>query len=236
MNIPSAPPWAKWLGLFCLTLGIVLLPFFLVGDVVEVWVNRLLHTGSAYPQLTSLFLSLLLMSDIVLPLPSSLVSIAAGALQGWLIGFWVSLIGMSVACVLGYGLGRYLGAPALRRFISEGERTRLRIAVQRYGGSTIILFRAVPVLAEASAIFAGISRMHWKRFLGLSILANAGISAVYAGIGAYALELNSFLLAFAGALAVPILGTWLSHRFMPKHQCPPSNRKSVISKQVASKR
>ncbi|MEZ5395647.1 MAG: hypothetical protein R2724_22920 [Bryobacterales bacterium] len=41
------------------------------------------------------------------------------------------------------------------------------------------------------------------RFVLLTALSNLAIALVYAAVGAYALEANSFLLAFAGAIVLP---------------------------------
>jgi hypothetical protein len=63
--------------------------------------------------------------------------------------------------------------------------------------------RPVPVLAEASALIAGVARVPFMRYLTVTVLANAGISTVYSAVGANALRTDSFLLAFAGAVALP---------------------------------
>ena len=42
-----------------------------------------------------------------------------------------------------------------------------------------------------------------KRFFLMTGLANAGIAAIYAAIGAFALATESFLLALAGAIILP---------------------------------
>ena len=67
----------------------------------------------------------------------------------------------------------------------------------------IVVLRAVPVLAEASVVLAGLSEMPLRRFLFLTGLANLGIAATYAAVGAFAVEANSFLVAFAGSILLP---------------------------------
>ena len=42
-----------------------------------------------------------------------------------------------------------------------------------------------------------------RRFLILTGLANLGIAATYASVGAFAVEADSFLLAFAGSILLP---------------------------------
>jgi 3-dehydroquinate synthase len=60
------------------------------------------------------------------------------------------------------------------------------------------------VLAEAATAFAGMARMPIGRFIAMAGLASVGVSAVYAFVGAYAAEAESFVLAFAGAVLVPL--------------------------------
>jgi len=54
----------------------------------------------------------------------------------------------------------------------------------KYGTSALIVSRAVPVLAEASVVCAGVTRMPLSRFLIVTTLSNMAISAAYAAIGA----------------------------------------------------
>jgi membrane protein DedA with SNARE-associated domain len=74
---------------------------------------------------------------------------------------------------------------------------------ERYGSWAVVVTRPVPVLAEAAVVFAGFGRMSWPRFSLMTLAANLGISAMYAGIGAFAVTAHSFLAAFGGAIALP---------------------------------
>ena len=47
--------------------------------------------------------------------------------------------------------------------------------------------------------------MSFRRFFVTTLLADLGISAAYAAVGAFAAAAESFLLAFAGALILPLL-------------------------------
>ena len=76
----------------------------------------------------------------------------------------------------------------------------------------LILFRAVPVLAEASVILAGFARMSPVRFFAMTTPANLGISVAYAAVGTFAVGANSFLLAFAGAILVPAISWGIARR------------------------
>jgi membrane protein DedA with SNARE-associated domain len=86
------------------------------------------------------------------------------------------------------------------------------MAHARWGDWAIIVCRSAPVLAEASVVFAGVAGMPLGRFLPLCGLSNLAIAFVYAFVGKFALEANSFLLAFFGAIALPGLAMLLFRR------------------------
>ena len=59
------------------------------------------------------------------------------------------------------------------------------------------------VLAEVSVIFAGLVRAPFGRFLRLTACSNLGIALGYAAVGAFSMRIDSFLIAFLGALVIP---------------------------------
>ncbi|MDX1982709.1 MAG: VTT domain-containing protein [Bryobacteraceae bacterium] len=180
-------------------LAAILVPFFLWGEQIEAWAGAFVKSGAGWWQAAAV-LAGLLAADVVLPVPSSLLSTAAGALLGFTGGVVSSWLGMTAGCLAGYGLGRWLPPGKL---LGDAEALRLRGASEKYGDWMLILFRAVPVLAEASVFFAGLTGMAWCRFLLMTALSNLGISAVYAAAGAFAARRDSFLLAFASAVLIP---------------------------------
>ncbi|WP_257462037.1 TVP38/TMEM64 family protein [Archangium lipolyticum] len=192
-------------GVFCgLLLAAILVPFALFGDGLEAATRRLLADAPS-PWRCALLLGGLLASDIVLPVPSSLVSTAAGAMLGFWRGLATSWVGMMVSCQVGYVLGARAGGTTLRRVAGEAELARVARASERHGHWFLLLFRGVPVLAEASVVFAGLGRMPPRRFLSVCALSNLGCSASYAALGALAMETGSFLLLFTGMVLLPAL-------------------------------
>ncbi|AUX46510.1 hypothetical protein SOCE26_080160 [Sorangium cellulosum] len=194
--------WLGWAGFSGLLLSAILVPFFLFADSIEAAARRLLASppsGTA----TALVLGGLLAGDIVLPVPSSLVNTAAGALLGFWRGTGVTWAGMMVSAGLGYLLGARAGAPALQRMVGAAELERLARSAERHGPWFLLLFRGVPVLAEASVVVAGAGRMPRRVFFTVTALANLGIAATYAAVGASAARLTSSLLLFAGIVLLP---------------------------------
>ena len=184
----------------------IIVPFTIWEDAILAWTDRFTHTpGNAGAVAATL--AALLAADIVLPVPSSLVSTAAGALLGFWLGALTSWMGMTLGSLAGYALGK-----ASPRWLGAADRDRLENARKKWGDWIVIVFRPVPVLAEASCVFAGASAMPLRRFAMLASLANLGISLAYAGTGAFAASRESFLLAFAGAVTIPAIAMFLLRR------------------------
>jgi uncharacterized membrane protein YdjX (TVP38/TMEM64 family) len=161
---------------------LVIAPFLLFGARIEAWAHALLLDRRPAGLAPRALCVLLLASDVVLPVPSSVVSTAAGLWWGLWAGAGLSTLGMQLGSWLGYALG--MRATALRRWVGEDEAERLHRAFVRHGEWIVVTLRPVPVLAEASAVFAGFSRMDVRRYTALSLAANACVSLFYAAAGA----------------------------------------------------
>jgi len=191
----------RWAVIWVVLIGLVLVPFFLFETESNAFAERMTRDGTA-TSLASAAIFGLLALDVVLPVPSSIVSTAAGVLLGFWRGAAVVWTGMMVACLIGYLLGARASGLA-RRFVGADGLQRADRLVQRYGGWTIVMCRPVPVLAEASVIFAGLVGAPFARFLTLTALSNLGIALGYAAFGAFSMSVDSFLVAFLGALIIP---------------------------------
>jgi uncharacterized membrane protein YdjX (TVP38/TMEM64 family) len=191
----------RWAVIWVVLIGLVLVPFFLFETEFNAFAARMTR-GDAATWVASTSIFWLLALDVFLPVPSSIVSTAAGVLLGAWRGAMVVWAGMMAACLLGYALGARASGLA-RRFVGEAGLERAEGLVRRYGAWTIVLCRPVPVLAEASVIFAGLVRAPFMRFLALTALSNLGIAVGYATFGAFSMRVDSFLVAFFGALIIP---------------------------------
>jgi membrane protein DedA with SNARE-associated domain len=193
----------RWAVLWILLITIVLLPFVLFGEQFEEFGRQVTRNDTSRWLVAGAVFSLLAF-DVFLPVPSSIVSTGAGVLLGFAAGTTVVWSGMMAGCLLGYAVGAR-GATAARKLVGEDGIARAADLVERYGDLTIVLCRPVPVLAEASIVFAGLVRANYGRFLRLTGASNLGIAAGYAAVGAYSSRLDtySFLIAFVGALLLP---------------------------------
>jgi uncharacterized membrane protein YdjX (TVP38/TMEM64 family) len=195
----------RWLLLAAIILSIILIPWFLWGERIESWSHDLIQTATVHAGWVAATLALLLATDVLVPAPSSVVSTALGFLLGFPGGSLASWAAMTASSTLGYWLARS-GRPLTRRLIGDVELEHLDALGRRLGSWMVVVCRPIPVLAEASVLFVGMAHMPMGHFLLLTALSNLGISMVYAAIGAYSASLNSFLLAFVGAILVPLIG------------------------------
>jgi uncharacterized membrane protein YdjX (TVP38/TMEM64 family) len=185
-----------------LLLGFIIVPFLLFGGVIESWTAGQLAREEAAALSAAIGIALLA-SDVILPIPSSLIGTALGAILGAPLGTLAGTIGLSAACVIGYVLGVLARPGVVEPLVAAPDRQLLETWLSRYGIAALILCRAVPVLAEASVIVAGAMRVSPVPALVATTLANLGISAVYAWVGSFASDAPTFLAAFLAAIAIP---------------------------------
>jgi uncharacterized membrane protein YdjX (TVP38/TMEM64 family) len=128
----------------------------------------------------------LLVTDVVLPVPSSIIMVWLGASHGWLAGAALSLAGGVGAAALAFWLGRR-GGPLFQRIVPGAERVRADAFLARWGVLAIAVTRPVPIVAETLAVVAGASpAVSWR---GMLIAATVGCTpwAVAYGLAGAAL-------------------------------------------------
>ncbi len=157
----------------------------------------------------------LLVADVGLPVPSSLVMVAHGALFGAVVGTLLSLLGSVGADLAGFAIGRR-GGPLLSRLVFAEERERADRLLSRWGALAILVTRPVPLLAETVVILAGASPLGWRR-VALAALAGSLPGAMfYALTGALAASFQNGPLVFGLVLLVAglfwLIGRWVGRR------------------------
>lgn len=171
--------------------------------------SRWLERGGLWAALLGVAL---LIADIVLPVPSSLVMIAHGAIFGAMIGTLLSLIGSVGAAIAGFAIGRR-GGSLLERLVPAEERARVDRLLIRWGALAIVVSRPVPLLAETVAIMAGASPMSWRRAILASIAGSFPPALLYALTGSVAASFESGALMF-GFVVLVSASFWLISRWV----------------------
>ena len=166
--------------------------------------------------------ALLALESFGLPVPGETALIACSVLasQGSLSIVSVVVVGVAAAIIgdnLGYWAARKGGRPLLERhrltreyaqkYLPKGERF-----FAKHGGKAVFIGRFVAVLRVTSAWIAGISHMHWWRFLGWNaaggIVWATGVSLISYYLGdAAAQAIGRYgLFAAGGAVLLTALG------------------------------
>jgi membrane protein DedA with SNARE-associated domain len=176
---------------------------------------------------------LVLVEDFGVPAPGETVLIAAAVYAGAgqlnivavaVIGFVAAVVGDNI----GFAIGRFGGRRVVLRFGRYVLLTPRRLDTAesfftRHGGKVVTIARFVEGLRQANGIIAGITGMHWRRFLAfnalgaalwvglwvsLGDLAGNHITAIYTTVSRYEL----YLLLTVAALIVAVIARHLLRR------------------------
>ena len=173
----------------------------------------------------------LLVVDVVLPVPSSVIMVANGAIFGILVGSLLSLAGSTGAAMVGFAIGRR-GGSLLSRVVTPAEVDRANQLLDRWGLLAIIVTRPIPLLAESMAVIAGTSRLGWRPVFVAVVTGAIPASIIYAVAGALSSGFASgaivfvlvMLLAAAFWLAGDVIGKRLGRSANSRGATVPDSR------------
>lgn len=140
----------------------------------------------------------LLLVDVAIPVPSSLVMTTQGAVFGVVVGSVLGLVGSVGATLVGFALGRR-GSGMIQRFVQGEAADRSSSLIERQGTLAIIVTRPLPVLAEATAIVAGSTAMTWSQVIRGALIGCLPAAVIYSIAGAYASSVAS------GMMVLPVV-------------------------------
>ena len=140
---------------------ILLLPFLVLGGSLDAALGG--------PQLTALLAEAggwawlvgiaLLVADLVLPILSTAVMAALGAVYGTVVGGLIDALGSFLSGTIGYVVCRRLGRRAALWLLGERDLRRATLLADRHGGWLVAVSRAPPLMPEAVACAAGLVGM-----------------------------------------------------------------------------
>lgn len=191
---------------FFLLAALVLIPFGIWGEGLEIMFSQegTINLLQSYGNWAWLVGMGLLMADLLLPLPNSLIMSAFGYVYGWFWGGALAVAGSFLAGALGYELCRRIGEKAVSWILGEKDRSRGEKLFSTSGGWLVALSRWLPVLTEVVACLAGLNRMPSRRFY-LSLFAGTlPLGFTYAAIGAVGVE-NPTWAIVVSVLLPPVL-------------------------------
>ena len=135
--------------------ALVLLTFFIWGDsLMEIFsqsgtISWLTKSG----KWAWLLAILLLMGDLLLPLPATLIMAAIGYIYGPIGGGLISAAGSFLAGSFGYWLCRLLGEKTARRVLGEKDYALGKKLSGNVGGWVVVLSRWLPVFPGSNFLY-----------------------------------------------------------------------------------
>jgi uncharacterized membrane protein YdjX (TVP38/TMEM64 family) len=170
--------------------ALVLVTFFIWGDsLMEMFSQSGTTTWlMKHGKWAWLLAILLLMGDLLLPLPATLIMAAIGYIYGPVAGALISAAGSFLAGSLGYWLCRVLGETTARRLLGEKDYALGKKLSGNVGGWVVVLSRWLPVFPEVVSCMAGLTRMPAGYFHGALLCASVPLGFTYAFIGHTGIE------------------------------------------------
>jgi len=176
-----------------------------------------------------------LVEDFGIPEPGETVLIAGAIFAGsgelnvvavGVVGFCAAVVGDNI----GYGIGRFGGRRIVDRwgkyvFLTPERLDKAERFFDRQGAKIITIARFIEGLRQVNGIIAGITEMHWLRFVVYNALgaalwvgtwvsvgyfAGQHITAIYDGITMYSL--------YAAIAAVVLIAAWIIHRIYKRRK------------------
>jgi uncharacterized membrane protein YdjX (TVP38/TMEM64 family) len=227
--------WLRLAAFAAVLLACVLVPFALWGDALDRAAPQWLDAQDARLWIAAFGIALLV-ADVVLPVPSSLVAVMLCVALGPLWGGVCVAAGTWLAFVVGYGLGRLVPEARLRRWVGPVLWDRLRDRASHRALWWISLARPLPVLAEVSALLAGVWRLPAPSVFLHAALTSVALGALYAGSVRLGQQAPGVLLAVVVMLALPAV-LWFGHRVLLRRilRAPdPPESSSTASSSTAS--
>jgi len=171
-------------------------------------------------------LLLVMVEDFGIPVPGETILIAGAIFAGAgrlnvvvvaVVGFLAAVVGDNI----GFAIGHFGGRALVLRWgryvhITEERLDKTEVFFNRHGGKIIVIARFIEGLRQANGIIAGISGMHWRRFLffnaigaglwvgtwvSLGYFAGSHIDTIYHYITNY----SYYLLIAAGVLVAALI-------------------------------
>ena len=150
---------------------------------------------------------LLLIGDLVLPVPGTIVISALGYIYGVVLGGLIAAVGLIAAGCSGYGLGRIFGERFARRWLGDRDYEKGRRLFANKGGWMVAVSRALPILPEVISCTAGLVGMPFRRFAVALACGSVPMGFLFAAIGRAGRETPGWAVVLS--LLLPAL-LWLA--------------------------
>lgn len=154
----------------------------------------------------------LLVADLVLPVPGTVVISALGFIYGTWLGGAIAAGGLLAAGMAGYGVGRLFGENWGRRILGERDWERGGRLFAKQGGWVVAASRALPILPEVISCTAGLVRMPFSRFFVSLVCGSFPMGFTFAAIGRVGHDAAGWAVGLS--VAIPVLLWAVANRWL----------------------
>ncbi len=175
---------------------LIIITFLLLEDLETFFVSSL-NAVSNHPLSYTLVSFLVLASDIILPVPSSIVMYTNGYVLGLFSGATLSLIALMIGSVVGYYLGKFTSMG-----IKSTSDIRTQTILSNYGALSILVTRGIPIISESISIVCGYNQLPFKQYFIMNLIGYIPLCLLYAFCGSIGYNRDTFLISFGCSLLI----------------------------------
>jgi uncharacterized membrane protein YdjX (TVP38/TMEM64 family) len=196
---------------FLISATLITVAFLLFGEMETFFVETL-HHAENNKSVYSLLSFLILASDIILPVPSSIVMYTNGYVLGFFYGFFISLTALMVGAMVGYYLGKFtsMGVKA-----KDDQKADLILA--KYGFMSILITRGIPIISESICLVCGYNKMPFKMYFILNLIGYIPVCILYAFCGSLGYNKDMFLITFGISLLISAAFWIFGKKFLTRY-------------------
>lgn len=198
-------------GLFSALLVIFLSIWLIWGPSLEHWNSpeSIIQSFQNRPDQFGIIACLLLMSDLLLPIPNTIIMTALGLSCGLWKGILFAFTGQMLAGLSGYGVGRLFSKRLALKLLGEKDHLLGTDLLKKNGFWVIAATRALPLLPEALSVSAGLLKMPFLHFISALACGSFAVSVIFVAIGAKLGQHSAWALALSVLIPVTL---WLVSR------------------------
>jgi len=174
-----------------------------LNEIKQINLSRFVTYISNYGKYAAIcFLLIFSLKPLLLFLPSSMLSIAAGMIFGPIVGFLLNMAGFFLSATLGFYLSRFLGKDFVDKLL-KGKAISVNSNLENNGIKILFFIRFTPVIPfDAISYACGLSKMRYKDFIIGSMLGVFFETLCYAFIGESILDPFSYKFIIPAGLVI----------------------------------
>jgi uncharacterized membrane protein YdjX (TVP38/TMEM64 family) len=183
--------------------SVIIVTTFIIFKDTETYFTELLNSLTANVSVFALVSFCVLTSDIILPVPSSIIMYLNGFVLGPIMGSLVSLVSLLISAIIGYYIGRFTSI-GLKKKSEKNAHTLL----SKYGALSILITRGIPILSESICFVCGYNKVPFKHYFIYNIIGYIPLCLLYSVCGSLGYDKNIFFVSFCCSLLISV-AFWL---------------------------